>query len=124
MVVVAHPFADVLPQFADVFVTPQSGLLVFQAPPQALDQHVVDPAPFAIHAYLNPFRLDRLDPVLARELAHCPKTRIVTILCGIPVAVAQQPTKPIKAIRLTLAITLVVSLVMVVPAELTDYSPE
>src|SRR5882757_5153706 len=42
--------ADRVPCFADAFVGPQIHLLVFDAAPQSLDEHVVPPSPFAVHA--------------------------------------------------------------------------
>jgi hypothetical protein len=35
---------------ADVVIGPQIHLLVFDAAPQPLDEHVVPPSPFAVHA--------------------------------------------------------------------------
>src|SRR5258708_28054689 len=36
--------------FADAFVGPQIHLLVFDASPQPLDEHIIPPGPFAVHA--------------------------------------------------------------------------
>src|SRR6202163_2976798 len=36
--------------FADAFVGPQIDLLVFDASPQPLDEHIIPPGPFAVHA--------------------------------------------------------------------------
>ena len=43
--------------------------LVFHAFPQFFDKNVVNPAPFAIHAYLDRVGFENLDEVVARELA-------------------------------------------------------
>src|SRR5437763_12123077 len=42
--------ADRVPRLANAFVGPQIYLLVFDAAPQPLDEHVVPPCSFAIHA--------------------------------------------------------------------------
>ena len=42
--------ADRIARFADGFVSPQIHLLVFDAAPQPLDEHVIPPSPFAVHA--------------------------------------------------------------------------
>src|SRR5260370_9253722 len=42
--------ADRVPRLATAFVGPQIYLLVFDAAPQPLDEHVVPPCSFAIHA--------------------------------------------------------------------------
>src|SRR5258708_3074285 len=41
--------ADRVPRLANAFVGPQIYLLVFDAAPQPLDEHVVPPCSFAIH---------------------------------------------------------------------------
>src|SRR5712691_8617001 len=45
--------ADRSAGLADAIVGPQIHLLVFDAAPQALDEHVVPPSPFAVHADRN-----------------------------------------------------------------------
>src|SRR5260221_1171903 len=42
--------AERVPRLANAFVGPQIYLLVFDAAPQPLDEHVVPPGPFAVHA--------------------------------------------------------------------------
>ena len=45
--------ADRSPGFGYAVVSPQIHLLVFDAAPQALDEHVVPPSPFTVHADRN-----------------------------------------------------------------------
>src|SRR5258708_2424855 len=42
--------ADRVPGLADAFVSPQIHLLIFDAAPQALDEDIIPPSPFAVHA--------------------------------------------------------------------------
>src|ERR1700676_3603045 len=41
---------DRVARLADAMVGPQIHLLVFDAAPQSLDEHVIPPSPFAVHA--------------------------------------------------------------------------
>src|ERR1700728_2366330 len=56
------------PRFGTVRVGSQIDLLVLDAPPQPLDEHVVDPSTFAIHADRNAGALEHVDPLLAGKL--------------------------------------------------------
>src|SRR5229473_3506460 len=51
------------------FVGPQIHLLVFDAAPQALDEHVVPPSPFTVHADRNAVAGEHAGEGRARELA-------------------------------------------------------
>src|ERR1017187_4067828 len=42
--------ADRVARLADALVGPQIHLLVFDAAPQSLDEHVIAPSPFTVHA--------------------------------------------------------------------------
>lgn len=53
----------------DGLVRVQIDLLVFNALPQSLDEHVVSPAPFPIHADLDAVVGEQPGELLARELA-------------------------------------------------------
>src|SRR5208337_5339160 len=55
-------------RLSPVRIRPQVDLLVLGAPPQALDKYVVDPSTLAVHADRDAGSLQRLDPILAREL--------------------------------------------------------
>ena len=53
---------------ADAVVGPQIHLLVFDAAPQPLDEHVVPPSPFAVHADRNAVVGEHAGEGRAREL--------------------------------------------------------
>src|SRR2546427_819332 len=55
-------------RFGAVSVGVQINLLVLHAPPQPLDEHVIDPATLAVHADGDASPLETLGPLLAREL--------------------------------------------------------
>ncbi len=50
MVVVVHPTRDLTAEFSNGRVAVEPDLFILQTAPQALDEDVVHPAPFAIHA--------------------------------------------------------------------------
>jgi hypothetical protein len=54
--------------FCPIRVGPHVHLLVLDAPPQPLDEHVVDPSTLAVHADSNAGVLEHFDPFLAGEL--------------------------------------------------------
>ena len=58
-----------LPCLGDRIVGVQVDLLVFDAFPEPLDQHVVDPATLTVHADLDAVPLDQADELGAGELA-------------------------------------------------------
>jgi hypothetical protein len=53
----------------DRFRCPQIHTLVLHCAPQSFNKHVVQPPPFAIHAYSHPRAFQRSYPSLARKLA-------------------------------------------------------
>ena len=69
VVVEVDPGREAGLQLHEVLVLAEVHVLVLQAPPEALNHHVVDPAPLAVHAHANAVGLRELDPCLARELA-------------------------------------------------------
>ena len=67
-VVEAEIAADPGTGFRDAGVSPQVDLLVFDGPPQALDEDIVAPGPLAIHADLDLAGGKHLDEVGGGEL--------------------------------------------------------
>ena len=55
--------------FRDAGIGPQVDLLVFDGPPEALDEDIVAPGPLAIHTDLDLAGGEHLDEVDGRELA-------------------------------------------------------
>jgi hypothetical protein len=56
-------------EFSGCFISMQIDLLVLDAAPQPLDEHVVDPAPVAVHANCDAVDLERVGERLGGELA-------------------------------------------------------
>jgi hypothetical protein len=69
LVVEFHPGANPLARVGHVLIGVQVNLLILEAAPQAFDEHVVDPAPFAIHADLDASVFENLGEGLTGELA-------------------------------------------------------
>ena len=57
------------PGFRDAGVGPQVDLLVFDGPPQALDEDIVPPGPLALHADLDLAARQHIDELGRGELA-------------------------------------------------------
>ena len=60
---------QLLPGLGDALIGMQVDMLVFHALPQPLDEHVVDPAPLAVHADLDPVGFEDPGEVVTCELA-------------------------------------------------------
>ena len=60
---------QLLPGLGDALVGMEVDVLIFHALPQAFDKYIIDPAPLAIHAYLDLVGLQHLGEVVTGELA-------------------------------------------------------
>ena len=69
MIVVAKPPCEPGAERLDARVSAQINVLVFHAPPQSLDEHIIHPPALPIHADRDAFLLQRRDPFLRRKLA-------------------------------------------------------
>src|SRR5260370_12349809 len=67
-IVEAEISADRAAGLADAFISSQINLLVFDATPQPLNEHVVPPSPFAIHAVGDAVAGNQTGEHRAREL--------------------------------------------------------
>ena len=69
MVVVVHPTRDLTAEFSNGRVAVEPDLFILQTAPQALDEDVVHPAPFAIHADSYVVGFEFSNPIRPSELA-------------------------------------------------------
>ncbi len=61
--------SDAAPRFGDAVIRVQVDCLVLDRLPESLDEYVVTPASFAIHADRDPVSLQQIREITARELA-------------------------------------------------------
>lgn len=68
MVVLVEPFFQSTLELVDILVRPQVNAFVFDRAPKPLDEHVVQPPAFAVHAHLSPGILEGFYPRPAGKL--------------------------------------------------------
>ena len=69
VVVEVHPAADAFAGLGYILVRAEVDFFVFEAAPEPFDEHVVDPAAFAVHADLDTGVFEYFGEILAGKLA-------------------------------------------------------
>src|SRR5665648_956651 len=69
LVIMAHPYTNLLTDLKPGFKGVQIHALIFQTPSKPFNEHIIYPPPFVVHRDYNPVSLENPCKIKARKLA-------------------------------------------------------